>query len=149
MADRKRKIPYHCSFCRERLVVVPLELSDYLHVPMLVRPYQCPHCFAPTRRPFAWIGRLPFVGRLFQSQLLSQASKRSGMLSQRDDRIVSPAARSIAKVGRWVERCEKRIGRLVSPVARAVWAVLWYVPGRLFPKRKRRQRQMLKPQRWS
>jgi len=59
-------VPYRCSFCRENLKKLPLRGLDWLRLLLLLRPYHCPHCFCCSIRPFAWIGRLPILGRIFR-----------------------------------------------------------------------------------
>lgn len=149
MPRRPSTIPYRCHFCRERLEALPLQPSDYVRVLMLVRPYQCPHCFAPASRPFAWIGRMPFLGRIFQSSVFASSLRSKGNLAHRDDRMISQTTHSVARFGRWVERWERRCGKVLKTVFGAVAAVLWKWPLRMLGIRTRRRRtQKMKPRRW-
>lgn len=128
---------------------MPLQPSDYLRVFLLVRPYQCPHCFAPASRPFAWIGRLPLVGHIFQSSLFSRSLRSKGNLAHRDDRMISQTTHSFARFGRWVERWERRAGRVLKSVAGAIAALFWKWPLRLLGIRtSRRRTRKMKPRRW-
>ncbi|HIK93732.1 MAG TPA: hypothetical protein EYG03_17425 [Planctomycetes bacterium] len=58
MSRKTESIPYHCTFCRERLVKADRCRIDYLWLFVLFRPFRCPHCFMCVSRPMAWIGRL-------------------------------------------------------------------------------------------
>jgi len=138
MPKSSQKTPYRCSFCRERLSALPLEGADYLRAVFLIRPFQCPHCFNCVDRPFAWIGRLPLVGRLVQGSLFARASTKSGKLPPREGDLAGPVTKAVAKFGRWVTKCEQRIGGAFTSVAKKIWAVIWFIPGLFFKKRKRR-----------
>lgn len=133
------KSPYRCTFCRERLVPLPLEGADHLRLLFLVRPYQCPHCFTCVDRPFAWLARIPVVGWVAKRSLFARASKQKpGVLPSRDGDLSGPATKSLALFGRWVNTCERRIGSFFRPVAGGIWKVVWFVPGLFRRKRKRR-----------
>ena len=145
MPDKPGRIPYRCSFCRQRLVPVPLDGPDCLRLVLLVRRFQCPHCFACVFRPFSWIGRLPFPGRMVRRSLDSRSASKSGKLPRPDKHIVGPATRIVARFGRWVQRCESRIGQVFIAIGRAIWTAIRFVPGLLFRNRRRRStRRFLK-----
>lgn len=129
------KSPYRCTFCRERLVPLPLEGADRLRLVFLVRPFQCPHCFTCVDRPFTWLARIPVVGWVAKRSLFARASKQKpGVMSTRDGDLSGPATKSLALFGRWVNSCERRIGNFF----RGIWKVIWFVPGLFLGKRKRR-----------
>ncbi|MEQ9409605.1 MAG: hypothetical protein RIK87_17855 [Fuerstiella sp.] len=147
MSGKKHRIPYRCSFCRERLTKVDLEGADYFRLLLLLRPYQCPHCFQTAHRPFAWIGRLPLLGRLAQGTAIQLAKHRPGVLPQRDGDI-SPISRRIAMFGHWVRKWEDRLLTGLAATFRTLWAVLWFLPGLMLRSRKGRRRsrgRFLKP----
>jgi hypothetical protein len=150
MSRDSAKSPYHCSFCRERLTPLPLEGSDYLRALVLVRPFQCPHCFACVDRPFAWIARIPLIGWIAKVSVFSRFSKpKSGVLPTREGDSVGAVTKGFARFGRWVIHCERQVGRFFRAIARGIWALLWFIPGLFFGNRKGRstKSKFLKPRR--
>ena len=133
------KVPYCCDFCRNQLVPVEFGFSDYVRAIFLLRPFQCPHCFNCVVRPISLIGRLPLIGLLFRGRSNGAAS-RSGVLPHRDGDVNGPVVRMVANFGRWVQRCEKTIARFFMAVFGALWAVVWFLPGLLFRKKRKRSR---------
>lgn len=132
--SQKNKSPYGCTFCRERLVQQDLQGLDYVRLLLFLRPYQCPHCFQSFDRPFAWLTKLPLIGRIAKGGLFARNRSKEGVLPQRDG-DPSSVSRRIAAFGRWVERCEKWIFRQLKRMFRAVWGVIWFLPGLFLGKR--------------
>lgn len=138
MSKGPGKSPYRCTFCRERLTPLPLEGAHYLRLIFLIRPFQCPHCFNCVDRPFGWIARIPIVGALARGSLFSSSTaQKSGSLPRRDGDIGGPVTKTIARFGRWVNECERRLGSCVAAIARGLWAIIWFVPGLFLGNRKR------------
>lgn len=140
---------YRCGFCRERLATVEFSVSDLLRGCFLLRSYQCPHCFHSFVRPFIWIGRLPLVGRLLQNAGTSQPAAQPGVFPTREGDVGGPFARRIAKFGRWVQRCDRKVARGFVAIIGGIWSVVWFIPGRVFGRKKRRRtkNRFLKSQR--
>ena len=130
LSDKPVTNPYRCNFCKEHLVATKLQRSDYLLVLLLIRPYECPHCFSSFNRPLAWIGRLwPFRGD--GPSLRSKASSQPGVLPVRDGDINGPVTRNVVRFGRWFEQCERKIGRGFAAVARFSLKVICFIPDKL------------------
>lgn len=53
--SRKCDQTYGCRFCQINLKSVFIHYTDLPWLLLLMRPFQCPHCFAVFIRPFAWI----------------------------------------------------------------------------------------------
>lgn len=150
MAPKTKTTPYRCDFCRERLNAVKIGGQDILRCCLLIRPYQCPHCFTTFFRPFAWIGRLPLIGRLFQIAGNAKPAAQPGVFPTRDGDIGGPVTRRVANFGRWVTRVEKSIARSLGKFLGGIWSVIWFFPGKLLGTKKKRGRsksKFLKPQR--
>ncbi len=128
-----------------------MEGVDYLRAFMLVRPYQCPHCFECFHKPFGLIGRLPLIGRLAQGTTFVRASKQEGVLPQREGDI-GAVNRLFRGMGRSVNNAEKAIGKAAMAIFRPIWAVIWFLPSLLLGTRKKKKRRssrkFLKPTRW-
>lgn len=145
-----KKSPYRCSFCRERLTPLPMEGPDYLRALLFVRPFQCPHCFNCVDRPFAWITRIPVLGWIAKGSAFSRESKpKSGVLPTRDGDTIGPLTKAVARFGRWVNHCERLVGRFVKAIFSRLWAIVWFIPGLLLGRKKRRSSKsgFLKPRR--
>ncbi len=122
-SNKSEEIPYHCNFCKERLVNAELNRIESLWLLVLFRQFQCPHCFSSCRRPLAWIGRLwPFD--------LSVTESRPGVLPVRDGDINGPVTQNFLRFARW---CEQAIATAFTFVARSLWTVISYIPKNLPP----------------
>ena len=98
--------PYKCSFCDEHLKVVADEGMARLSVLYFVRTFQCPHCFTRFRRPLEFLGRIPFVSRMFGFRF---AGSDTETLVEKHQADRSNGARSpLSRLGRTVQRMEKR-----------------------------------------
>lgn len=141
MSKRAGKFsPYRCGFCRNRLSALPFAGLDWVWMLTFTRPYQCPHCFSIYKRPFAWIGRIPGVVWL-TSLIAGDPAKPAGMLNPSDAPMAGPAARGIAKMGKWVQNVEKAIARICMPVLNLVWAIVWLIPGLLLGGKSRKKKK--------
>ncbi len=130
--NNARIIPYHCGFCRERLETAQLDRTDYVWLILLVRPFQCPHCFNIKRRPLSWIGRLwPFTS--FDGGRTSRVAKLGSMPVRVGD-ITGPVTRNLVGVARWVGK----IGRGLLPPASFLWMPLSQISNKLWQRMSRR-----------
>lgn len=128
---RPGKIPYFCHFCRERLRATPLEWRDLPMLFLMMRPFQCPHCFQVVLHPFSLIGRLPLIGRLSGNHsLIERAKNPSGVLPPKEGNIHTPVNRGLAHLGRTVTAWERKLWRVVTAPVRLLWAIVTRVTRR-------------------
>ncbi|HAD60154.1 MAG TPA: hypothetical protein DCG12_12990 [Planctomycetaceae bacterium] len=142
MSKPKPTSPYQCNFCRETLKPEPLAGQDILRFFFGRRRFQCPHCYEISTRPFAWLGRIPVIGRVFQIRLLASRPS-AGVLPQRDGDI-SQTERRVFRFGRWFERLERRTWRAIRKIAGGIWDIVCYLPRKLTGGKRREKGRFLK-----